>query len=215
MGSEPSRFLRMIRIVSLLLIFLLAGFYVSTYIRLGQQDAPAIVENSPSRVNAADRIPEFSLSDLRGETRSITEWSGRPLIVNFWATWCAPCRREMPLLQTLHEERRDDALEVIGIAIDRIDKVDSFISESGITYPILAGQQDAMDIAEQFGADFVALPFTVFTAGDGQILWLHLGELHRDQLRTILGVSDQVARGELAAAAARALIESRLEASSG
>jgi hypothetical protein len=72
-----------------------------------------------------------------------------------------------------------------------------------------------MDIAEQFGADFVALPFTVFTAEDGQILWLHLGELHLKQLRIILEIGDQVTTGELNAATARALIGSQLDASTG
>lgn len=209
-----SRLLRTIRIISLVLIFLLGGFYASTYVRM-ERDVADHVETSSEWATTAGTLPEFSLPDLRGNTRSISEWSGRPLIINFWATWCAPCRREMPLLQTLHEERKEDPLEVIGIAIDRLDAVDAFIAESGITYPILTGQQDAMDIAEQFGADFVALPFTVFTAEDGQVLWLHLGELHLEQLRIILGIGDRVAGGTMDATTARALIGSELEAASG
>jgi thiol-disulfide isomerase/thioredoxin len=209
-----SRLLRTIRIVSLLLIFLLGGFYASTYMKL-EGDVANPVEADVEWVSAAGTLPDFSLSDLRGNTRSISEWSGRPLIINFWATWCAPCRREMPLLQTLHQERKDKPLEVIGIAIDRLDAVDTFVAESGVTYPILAGQQDAMDIAERFGAEFVALPFTVFTAADGQVLWLHLGELHLEQLRIILEIGDQVTGGTIDTPAARALIASELDATSG
>ena len=207
--------LRIIRITSILLIFLLGGFYASTFVWIKSRDIPDPAEANPDQVAVTGTLPEFALSDLYGNTRSISEWSGRPLIINFWATWCAPCRREMPLLQALHLEREDDRLEVIGIAIDRLEAVDAFIAESGITYPILAGQQNAMDIAEQFGADFVALPFTVFTAKDGQILWLHLGELHRKQLRIILEIGDQVTNGELSAATARTLIGSQLDASTG
>jgi thiol-disulfide isomerase/thioredoxin len=207
--------LRTIRIVSFLLIFLLGGFYASTYISMERNDIADGAEKRPERVVSTGTLPEFVLPDLRGNERSISEWSGRPLIINFWATWCAPCRREMPLLQTLHQEREEDRLEVIGIAIDRLDEVEAFIAESGITYPILAGQQDAMDVAEQFGADFVALPFTVFTAEDGQVLWLHLGELHLEQLRIILEIGDRVAGGILDPVGARTLIAAELDATSG
>jgi len=207
------KLLRIIRTTSILLIFLLAGLYASTYIWIERSNTPDPVETNPDWLNTVETLPDFSLPDLHGDIRSISEWSGRPLIINFWATWCAPCRREMPLLQTLHQERQADPLEIIGIAIDRLDAVDAFVTESGVTYPILVGQQEAMDVAEQFGADFVALPFTVFTVENGQVLWLHLGELHRDQLRVILRISDQVASGAVDTASARALIEAELAAS--
>jgi thiol-disulfide isomerase/thioredoxin len=209
------KILRIIRITAILLIFMLGGLYVSTYVRMEDRDAPAPAAVQTDLMPSVETLPEFSLPDLRDEVRSISEWSGRPLIINFWATWCAPCRREMPLLQALHVERETDPLEVIGIAIDRMDAVDRFISESGVTYPILVGQQDAMDIAEQFGAEFVALPFTVFTTEDGQVLWLHMGELHRDQLRIILGISDQIASGALDSSSARARIAAGLSALAG
>lgn len=209
------KILRIIRITAILLIFMLGGLYVSTYLRMEHRDAPAPAAVQTDLTPTVETLPEFSLPDLRDEVRSISEWSGRPLIINFWATWCAPCRREMPLLQALHVERETDPLEVIGIAVDRMNAVDRFISESGVTYPILVGQQDAMDIAEQFGAEFVALPFTVFTAEDGHVLWLHMGELHRDQLRIILGISDQVASGALDSSSAHARIAAGLAALAG
>jgi thiol-disulfide isomerase/thioredoxin len=198
-----SRILRIVRIVSLIMIFVLAGFYVGLYVWTDRPDS-APSTRQPSEFVAT--LPEISLPDLHGETRSISEWSGRPLVINFWATWCAPCLREMPLLQTLHQERAGSALTVIGIAIDRLDAVTGFIAQAGITYPILAGQQDAMRIAEQFGLEFVALPFTVFTAPDGQVLLLHSGELRAEKLREILAISDRVAQGQLAAAEARRLL---------
>jgi thiol-disulfide isomerase/thioredoxin len=205
----------MIRIISILLIFLLAGLYASTFVWLERQQAQVPDKVDSGWTDFVDTLPEFSLPDLRGDLRSISDWSDRPLVINFWATWCAPCRREMPLLETLHMERRGNPLEVIGIAIDRMDAVDRFIAESGVTYPILVGQQDAMNVAEQFGADFVALPFTVFTAANGEVLWLHSGELHRDQLRVILEISDQVASGALNPSSARTRIAAALETISG
>jgi thiol-disulfide isomerase/thioredoxin len=195
-----SRILRFIRIASLIMIFVLGGFYAGSYVWIERAKEQSEARQPTEFVNT---LPEFSLADLWNEPRSISEWSGQPLIINFWATWCAPCRREMPLLETLHQERRDDALTVIGIAIDRLDAVTAFITESGITYPILSGEQDAMEVAEQFGTAFVALPFTVFTAPDGQVLLLHSGELHAGRLREILAITDRVAAGQLTVAEAR------------
>jgi hypothetical protein len=103
----------------------------------------------------------------------------------------------MPLLETLHQERGVDSIRVIGIAIDRMDDVVAYIPESGITYPILVGQSDAMDLAYLFDPEFTAMPFTVFTAPGGRILTLFTGELHREQLRAILAIADDVAAGLL------------------
>lgn len=205
-----SKQLRFIRLTSLLLICLLGGFYASQYVSMQNARTP---DPGPGSALQADitgevvhKLPDFSLSDLNGEDRSIAEWTGRPLVINFWATWCAPCRREMPLLEALHQERGDQPIEVIGIAIDRLEPVVTFVAESGVTYPILAGQQDAMNVAESFGPEFIALPFTVFTAPGGEILLLHSGELHAGQLRRILKISDQVAAGTMAASEGRALL---------
>ncbi|MDP7297085.1 MAG: TlpA disulfide reductase family protein, partial [Gammaproteobacteria bacterium] len=77
---------------------------------------------SPSSVepplSVVETLPDFTLPDLNDQPRSVTEWSGRSLIINFWATWCAPCRREMPLLQSLQDEHDEDSLQVIGVAMD-------------------------------------------------------------------------------------------------
>jgi thiol-disulfide isomerase/thioredoxin len=136
-------------------------------------------------------------------------------LINFWATWCAPCLREMPMLQTLQQERKDKPLEVIGIAIDRLNAVETFINENGVTYPILVGQTEAMEAAEQFGDEFVALPFTVFTAPGGDVLYLHSGELHLEQLREILSVTDQVTDGRITADEARERLNPRQSPSTG
>lgn len=203
--------MRIIRYTGLLLICILAGLYANILFfaeqprRISEDAGPlnrttsSIQETAP----AVTKLPEFSLVDLNGENRSISEWADRPLLINFWATWCAPCRREMPMLQTLQQERQNRPFEVIGIAIDRQNDVELFISETGVTYPILVGQSDAMEAAEKFGPAFIALPFTVFTAPGGEILHLHSGELHLEQLRQILPIVDDVTEGLITAAEAR------------
>ena len=207
--------LRFVRLISVLGICLLGGYYASALFWPEQPAARSNQHRPPDTQETVQSLPDFALLDLEGDMRSISEWSARPLIINFWATWCAPCRREMPLLETLHQERKGDPLHVIGIAIDYPDAVEAFIIESGITYQILAGQQDAMEVAEKFGSDFVALPFTVFTAPNGEVLLWHSGELHPEQLRAIVTVSDRVVAGQLTAAEARLLLSASTDPESG
>lgn len=192
----------MIRRISFALIILLAGFYAGTYFwSIERKPAPGTTRLDASP--AVDMLPDFDLADLNGQVRNIADWKDRPLLINFWATWCAPCRREMPMLETLHQERRDDPLTLIGVAIDRVDDVAAFVPESGVTYPILVGQSDAMDLAYLIDPEFTAMPFTVFTAPGGRILTVFTGELHPPQLRDILRISDDVAAERLSVDEAR------------
>jgi len=133
-----------------------------------------------------DRLPDFSLQDLTGKSIPISAWSGKSLVINFWATWCAPCRREIPLLKTLAAEWAGRDLTVVGIAVDYRDKVRDFAGQFKIDYPVLIGDQDALDVAAQFGMASPAFPFTVFTDRRGEVVALFIGELHRSQADFIL-----------------------------
>jgi thiol-disulfide isomerase/thioredoxin len=158
-----------------------AGFFASR-----QQSAPAEavvvgpVENAELRA-----VPDFSLIDLAGQTRSGAEWSGQVRIVNFWATWCPPCRREIPLLIDLQQEY-GDRMQVIGIAIDDLAEVQSYAEETAFNYPVLVGQQEAIDLGNAFLPDFVGLPFTVIVDAQDRIAQVHVGELHRDEAEAML-----------------------------
>jgi len=112
--------------------------------------------------------------------------AGKVVLVNFWATWCPPCRREIPLLKTLSAAWAGRDLKVIGIAVDYRDKVQDFAGQYKIDYPLLVGEQDALDVAAKFGMDSPAFPFTVFTDRRGEVVALFVGELHQPQLDFIL-----------------------------
>ena len=131
-------------------------------------------------------LPDFSLNDLGGASVPISTWSGKSLVINFWATWCAPCRSEIPLLQSLAAAWADKGLTVVGIAVDYPDKVRQFADEFKIAYPLLIGEQDALDVAAKFGMDSPGFPFTVFTDRRGEVVALFVGELHRPQAEFIL-----------------------------
>ncbi|MGO9932090.1 MAG: TlpA disulfide reductase family protein [Steroidobacteraceae bacterium] len=134
------------------------------------------------------RLPAFSLNDLAGKPTPILRWAGKSLVINFWATWCAPCRREIPLLKALAAEWAGRDMMLVGIAVDYPDKVQEFAREFKIDYPLLIGEQDALDVAAQFGMDSPAFPFTVFTDRRGEVVALFVGELHRPQADFILSV---------------------------
>jgi thiol-disulfide isomerase/thioredoxin len=148
-------------------------------------DSSAAESAKPNPVVPA-RLPDFSLKDLTGKAIQISAWSGKSLMINFWATWCAPCRREIPLLKTIAAEWAGRDLKVVGIAVDYPDKVRDFAGQFKIDYPVLIGDQDALDVAAKFGMASPAFPFTVFTDRRGEIVALFVGELHRPQVDFIL-----------------------------
>jgi thiol-disulfide isomerase/thioredoxin len=160
----------------------------------------------------AETIPTFQLADREGQMRSLQDWQGKALIVNFWATWCAPCRREIPLLQRIARERATDGFEVIGIAVDYRDKVLAYADEMQIEYPLLIGEQDALDAAAAFGVEAIGFPFTIFTDQQGRVVFAQMGELHEAEAELILDEVAEVNGGTRAPAQARARIEASLPA---
>ena len=140
-----------------------------------------------SENNQPKYVVPFSLQDLDGKTRSISEWSERRVLINFWATWCVPCRREMPLLQNLYLNKDMHNIEIIGIAVDQNEPVIDFIHEYGIEFPILVGKSDAYEIMQQLGNTATTLPYTLVVEPDGLITWFKNTELKAEDLPEILG----------------------------
>ena len=161
-------------------------------------------------VRIPERMPRFTLPDLNGKPTAIDAFRGRSLIINFWATWCAPCRREIPLLKAVNTDWKDRRFSVLGIAVDQRAAVVRFAQRFQISYPLLAGQQDALDVAAAFGVATPAFPFTVFTDDRRRIVALYLGELHRPQIDLILRVVQRLNAGRLELPAARRAIDAGL-----
>ena len=202
-----------IRYIIVALLAMSMGFFTMQWLNKPASTVPLSMATSLSSASSASSLkapvltlPEFSLKDRDGKLISIRSWPGKSLIVNFWATWCEPCRREMPLLLKLQQEHAKDGFQVVGIAIDFRDAVLKYADSMHITYPVLIGEQDGMDAADAFGIDASGLPFTVFTDKQSNIITTHLGELHPEQAKLILNTIDEVNSGKAAVEAARTRI---------
>jgi len=167
-----------------LVLFAIAGYWFGRELAREHTSAVEVQSFAPATIS-------FTLPDLSGTPRSFDEWHGKARIVNFWATWCAPCRREIPLLKKVQSEHGPTGLQVIGIAVDFVEDVVSYAEQADFNYPVMVGQEDAMAVAEASGVEFIGLPFTMIVAPSGELLAVHLGEIHAPQIATIV---EQLAR---------------------
>ena len=173
--------------------FLLGAFLLANVSGYGEARQSGEAADRASQ-EAVEATHGFELSDLDGVTRSSDEWIGKPLLVNFWATWCVPCRAEMPVLMELHEKYADRGFEVIGLAAELgaagtdPEQVANFIDEYGIGYPILFGEMEAViGISERYGNTIGGLPYSAFIDSDGVVRHVTFGELTIDEAEEMLG----------------------------
>jgi thiol-disulfide isomerase/thioredoxin len=127
-----------------------------------------------------------ALPDLAGQSQPLSQWKGRILVINFWATWCAPCREEIPALIEVQNSLGPKGLQIVGIAIDQAARVKPYSAEMRINYPILIGELDAMDLAQRAGNQLGGLPFTVILDRSGKPVRTELGGLNREKLERIV-----------------------------
>jgi len=131
-------------------------------------------------------MDSFVLDDLDGQPLDILDLHNQePLIINFWATWCAPCRKEMPLLNNYYLTKNADQANVLGIAIDEIDQVNSFVAELGIDFPVLVGQSEAYELMQTLGNSILTLPYTILVNNEGRIIWSKSTEIKREDLEQL------------------------------
>jgi thiol-disulfide isomerase/thioredoxin len=131
-------------------------------------------------------VPEVTLADLAGKAHALRDNAGHARIYNFWATWCEPCRREIPLLNQLQARNGAAGLQIVGIAVDFRDSVQAFLKTTQLHYTLLVGEEDGLEAAQKFGMELL-LPFSVFADEHNRIVAVKVGELHRDEADAILG----------------------------
>lgn len=144
--------------------------------------------NKPIEEDKKIIMSEFELSDIDGMKISINGLRGKKTLINFWATWCRPCRKEMPMLNGLYLSQNPADLSVVGIAIDKPEKVIQFVAELGIDFPIMVGQSEAYEIMKILGNEALTLPYTILINEEGEVIWSKNTELNHSDMDEIMGI---------------------------
>ncbi len=131
-------------------------------------------------------LPDFNLPDVSGKQHNMSEWQGKIRVINFWATWCPPCRKEIPEFIALQKQYAASGLQFIGIAIDDQEPVEEYLTSTKINYPILIAGVNGITLAQQLGNNVDAVPFTVVVNQQGQIIHKHPGEFSREQIIDVI-----------------------------
>ncbi len=138
-------------------------------------------------VQADEFLPEFSFPDVDEKMHSISEWKGKTLVINFWATWCQPCLKEIPAFLQLQTQYGKQNVQFIGIAVDEVSAVISYKNKAVINYPILISSEwESFNLAQQLGNNSNTVPYTVVVNSTGKIIYRHAGEVKKEDLESVI-----------------------------
>lgn len=143
-----------------------------------RQTQPQAVE-----ATAVESLLSQSMPDTKGQLQPLAQWKGKPLVVNFWATWCAPCVEEMPELSALQAELKPQNMQILGIGIDSPTNIAEFAAKYNISYPLYVSGMKGSELSRQLGNQAGGLPYTVLIDRDGKVRKTYLGRLKMDELR--------------------------------
>jgi thiol-disulfide isomerase/thioredoxin len=158
-------------IVAVSTLAAVAGYYFGR----PQTVTPPAAESAPT-ADAPARLLALTLPDLQGKPQPLAQWRGKVLVANFWATWCPPCKEEMPEFSRISSKYAPNGVQFVGISIDSAEKVAAFQKEIGVSYPLLISTLEVLDLSSDLGNRAKALPFTVILRPDGSPQQVKLGK---------------------------------------
>ena len=158
-------------------IALVVGAYVAT---MARPTEPQLTDGAVAQLFAT------RLADSNGKSQAIAQWQGKTLVINFWATWCPPCRDEMPEFSRLHTKYAANGVQFIGIAVDTADNVGRFSQQHAVSYPLLIGGTPGTELSRQLGNASLALPYTVVVGPAGDARLARLGRVAERELDALL-----------------------------
>lgn len=160
------------------MIALTAGVYIGF--------AARVPEASPLPDGAVARLFATRFQDADGKMQAIEQWRGKTLVINFWASWCSPCREEMPAFSRLHQKHAANGVQFVGIALDTANNVVEFSKQSPVSYPLLIADAEGTELARQMGNARLALPYTVVLGPAGELKLARLGRVSEPELDGLL-----------------------------
>jgi len=134
----------------------------------------------------SQRRPDFAMPDVTGKRRDIKEWDGKVLAVNFWGTWCEPCKQEIADFNILQKQYASKGFQFVGVALDDLDAVQTYLKTSTIAYPVLIGEDQAAKVADTYGDNQGVVPYTAFINRKGQIAFVQYGAMSQDLARQVI-----------------------------
>ena len=168
--------------LSAVLIALVAGVYIGT--------APSPADPSLPD-GAVARLLATRLNDSAGKPQAIAQWQGKTLVINFWATWCPPCREEMPSFSRLQSKYAANGVQFVGIALDTADNVIKFSLQQPVSYPLLIADREGSELTRQLGNASLGLPYTVVLGPAGDVRMARLGRVSESELDALLAKTGQ------------------------
>ena len=135
---------------------------------------------------AAQRLMLTTHLDSGGRPQPMAQWDGKVLVINYWATWCTPCREEMPALMNVQRKYSANGVHVVGIAMDNVSKVREYAKELHIEYTLLMGSMETLDLSKDLGNRTGVLPFTVVLDRGGKLAYARAGALTEVELSAAL-----------------------------
>ena len=175
------------------LLLLVAAY--AAYLGVNKLNEYRALSNPKSNLNLKPLrdLSEFEFTERDGRTVRFADLKGKVVVLNFWATWCAPCREEMPGFSRLQERWRDRGVRFVGVSDEERPKVDRFADGIGIAYPLWTGDAEVMGLSKRLGNRLGVLPHTVLLDGDGRVLESRIGvypeKLLEERLAAIVGKS--------------------------
>lgn len=170
----------------LVLSLVAAGLGTASWFATQHAKAPDAVKlGAPDAVNISG-VWATSLPDLAQQPQPMRQWLGRVMVINFWAPWCPPCRKEIPGFIRLQDRLGPQGLQIVGVALDEPDKVQAYVDETGMDYPILLGGMQAVELGQAAGNRLGGLPYTVVFDRRGNAVATLVGEVAEERLEAIV-----------------------------
>jgi len=174
---------------TLIMLFALACFAIGVglYLTVFQPAPTKTVSVGKQVLSVIDKPrPDFSLQDTSDKPHDIKEWDGKVILLNFWATWCPPCRREIPTFINMYKKYHDKGFMIVGVALDTKQNAIDFVDPMGINYPILVGEQNGIALTQEYGNNLGVLPYTVIIDRKGVIRHTVRHELDQQQVEQLI-----------------------------